>query len=448
MMEGDFDRAEMLIASEVRPGQPPTLADDDLSLHQMHRFLLGRERGQLAEVEEGTRAAADQLGWYPVHRAALACLLVELGRQAEAMGVFRRLAANGFQALPRDSEWLMGICLASDACASLGDKEAADVLYEQLLPFDGRHALGFGEGSVGAVSRYLGLLARTLGRLDTAERHLLDAIEMNTRMGAHPWTAHARLDLASVLIQRDRPADRQQAKAQLKLAADTCDELGMSALGAKVVSELDISPAASTGPTEGSGQSAFRREGEYWTVVFATDSFRLKDAKGLRYLSHLLAHPGREFHALDIVSMEEGGAPTRGVKPSPADALNLETFSDTGPILDEQAKAGYRTRLRELEEDLNEATSWADSARAARIREEMDFITDELASAVGLGGRDRKTVSAAERARVNITRTIRSALSRVREHSTPLANHLDATIHTGTYCSYNPDPRSPIDWRT
>jgi tetratricopeptide (TPR) repeat protein len=449
LMEGDFDRAERLIASEVRPGQPPTLASDDLSLHQMHQFLLARERGQLADVEEGTRAAADQLDWYPVHRAALACLLVELGRRAEAAVVFQRLAANGFQALPRDSEWLMGMCLASDACASLGDTEAADVLYEQLSPFDGRHALGFGEGSVGAVSRYLGLLARTLGRLDTAERHLLDAIAMNTRMGAHPWAAHARLDLASVLFERNGPDDGQQAAAQLRLAARTCDELGMAALAANVASRLDTSHAGPTPPTEASSQSVFRREGEYWTVRFVTDAFRLKDAKGLRYLSHLLQHPGREFHALDLVGAVGGTDPGASrTRLASGGGLGVRTSSDTGPVLDERAKSSYRARLRELEEELDEATSWADSGRAARVREEMEFLADELRAAVGLGGRDRKPGSSAERARVNITRAIHSALGRIRDHSPVLADHLDATVHTGTFCSYVPDPRSPISWQS
>ena len=99
--------------------------------------------------------------------------------------------------------------------------------------------------------------------------------------------------------------------------------------------------------------------------------------------------------------------------------------------------------LRELEEELAEATSWADPVRAARAREEMNFLADELAAAVGLGGRDRKTGSAAERARINITRAIRAALSWIRAHSPALADHLDATIHTGTFCSYAPDPRAP-----
>ena len=36
----------------------------------------------------------------------------------------------------------------------------------------------------------------------------------------------------------------------------------------------------------------------------------------------------------------------------------------------------------------------------------------------------------------------------LRAHSPALAGHLDATIHTGTFCSYTPDPRAPITWRT
>ena len=104
--------------------------------------------------------------------------------------------------------------------------------------------------------------------------------------------------------------------------------------------------------------------------------------------------------------------------------------------------------LRELEEELAEATSWADPVRAARARQEMQFLTDQLAAAVGLGGRDRRTGSAAEQARVNITKAVKTALSRIRAHSPALASHLDATIHTGTFCCYTPDPRAPIAWRT
>jgi hypothetical protein len=209
-------------------------------------------------------------------------------------------------------------------------------------------------------------------------------------------------------------------------------------------------PAAGIAATAGAAAwSVCRREGEYWSIAFAGEAFRLKDVKGLHYLAYLLRHPGREFHVLDLVVAGQG-AEAGGPRTSPArdDDLHTARLSDTGPILDEQAKTAYRARLRELEDDLAEATSWADPVRAARARQEMQFLTDELAAAVGLGRRDRKTGSAAERARVNITRAIRAALSRIRAHGPALADHLDATIHTGTFCSYAPDPRAPITWRT
>jgi hypothetical protein len=126
--------------------------------------------------------------------------------------------------------------------------------------------------------------------------------------------------------------------------------------------------------------------------------------------------------------------------------LGSSPHGETGEILDAQAKAEYRRRLTELEEELEEARTFSDPERAARAEEERDFLVRELAGAIGLGGRDRRAGSPSERARVSVTRAIRSALGRIREHSSALGDHLESTIRTGTFCSYIPDPRSPIDW--
>ncbi|MGH2752849.1 MAG: transcriptional regulator, partial [Actinomycetota bacterium] len=126
----------------------------------------------------------------------------------------------------------------------------------------------------------------------------------------------------------------------------------------------------------------------------------------------------------------------------------MPASDDAGPILDEQAKAAYKDRLADLRDDLEEAQAWADEGRAARAREEIELIAAELASAVGLGGRDRKTASTAEKARLNVTRSIRSALERIAENSSALGDHLSATVRTGTFCAYLPDPHHPIRWET
>jgi hypothetical protein len=54
--------------------------------------------------------------------------------------------------------------------------------------------------------------------------------------------------------------------------------------------------------------NTFRREGEYWTVEYQNTVLRLRDAKGLQYLAHLLQHPGLQFAALDLLQLSPEGA--------------------------------------------------------------------------------------------------------------------------------------------
>ena len=58
--------------------------------------------------------------------------------------------------------------------------------------------------------------------------------------------------------------------------------------------------------------NALRREGDYWSLSFEGRTVALRDLKGLHYLARLLAHPGREFHVLDLVA----GGVTRSRDPS------------------------------------------------------------------------------------------------------------------------------------
>jgi CheY-like chemotaxis protein len=183
------------------------------------------------------------------------------------------------------------------------------------------------------------------------------------------------------------------------------------------------------------GTAVFRREGEFWTIAFKGAAFRLRDSKGLHYIAALLRQPGREVHSLDLAGS--------GVA---SDGATVQGGSDAGPILDPQAKAQYRARLDELEQELREAEQWNDRERVARANEERELLAHELAAAVGLGGRDRKAASDSERARVNVTRAIKAVLDRISEHSADLDRHFAATLRTGTFCSYVPDPSSPLRW--
>src|SRR5262249_35474319 len=117
-----------------------------------------------------------------------------------------------------------------------------------------------------------------------------------------------------------------------------------------------------------------------------------------------------------------------------------------GERLDRRALTAYRNRLREIDEDLDEAQSWNDPARVERIEAEREALLRELAGATGLGGRVRSTGGTAERARVAVRKAIASALDRIDAEDPATARLLRRTVHTGSVCRYEQDPDAPVEW--
>lgn len=198
----------------------------------------------------------------------------------------------------------------------------------------------------------------------------------------------------------------------------------------------------------------FTRSGEYWTVGYAGATSSLRDIKGLHYIQRLLQHPGEEFHALDLLGDSGASAVSESERIEkhesslPAGVFFRHGLSgDAGEMLDAQAKKEYRRRLADLGQELEELRQRGDADRADELQSEIDFLKREMSHAVGLGGRDRRAGSAAERARLNVTRAVRAALEKISEQHAALGALLDRSIRTGSFCSYLPDPRSPLSWQ-
>lgn len=205
----------------------------------------------------------------------------------------------------------------------------------------------------------------------------------------------------------------------------------------------------------------FRNSGDYWTVGFDHHESMIRDGKGLHHLFNLLFHPGIEIHVLDLVAFARGQGHTDrlAVDSFPeldGPALNHEirdpeeypsAFGDAGPMLDNKALAAYRKRWSEACGELDAAKQSGNEQRALGLEEEIDVLRRELSRAVGLGGRRRVAADAAERARVNVTRTIKLAVQRIAEVSPALGQHLSTSVRTGCFCSYRPDRTNSILWR-
>jgi len=308
-----------------------------------------------------------------------------------------------------------------------------------------------------AASAALARARVTLAEGDTVRaRHLFeDAAHLWNRIGAPYEAALAGIGLAAAYLDE---GNEEEAGLEFEVARLGFERIGAMGQAAEAVRARDAvgrrEPGHRAGlPLAGTASGAlsadervFRREGEYWTLVFEGNMVRMRDLKGVRYLASLLAEPGREFHVLDLVTVERGwsGDGRRAAEPGLAFSSDL----DAGVVLDAQAKQAYRRRLAEIDEDIDDAETVGDIVRAAQAGAERDFLIGELVRAVGLGGRDRRVGSTSERARASVTRALRKAISRIGVYDPALGEHLDRAIHTGTWCAYRPETQAPVAWQT
>ncbi len=241
-LDGRFDEAEQLadMALEIgRHGQ----AENAVNAYWQAMFNIRREQGRLAEVEPSVRRFIDLYPMLKAWRAALALLLIELGRVDEARAEFETLAGDD---MPRDANWLIGVTLLAEVCGALGDGERAEPLYTLLEPYAGRNVVvGRAATCNGAAARLLGTLATARRSWELAEGHFINALAMHERMGARPWAARTQLAYAEMLLARRRRGDKARARDLLADAVLTADALGMPGFAQRA---RDLMPAGTAGP--------------------------------------------------------------------------------------------------------------------------------------------------------------------------------------------------------
>jgi hypothetical protein len=366
-----FDDAERLAADALAVGQAHG-NPNALVAYGSQLYVLRWGQGRLEEIEPLLEGFVERHASAPVWESATAHLLAILGRLDEARRRFGP-ACDAFLAMRHDVTWLPHLGLLAEACARIGDRARAAVLYDLLRPFADQHLVtGPGAACLGPAARPAALLAAVLERWDEALALLDLALDRTERLGALGWVAQTLSDRAAVLAERDAPGDREAAAAccaRARALAVRLDLRGLTAAVEALAMPLGAEPAPEPDAT---ARQVLRHEGDHWTVEYGGRAFHLRDSKGIRLLAHLLSHPGQEFHAAVLAAEVDG----RTEAPDP--------------------------------------------------------------STVG--------IDESERHRVSVTRAIHTLLARVTTAHPGLGEHLARTVHTGTLCSYGPDPRIPTVW--
>ncbi len=303
-------------------------------------------------------------------------------------------------------------------------------------------------GMVGLVARAEGMLAATQGlnfatyfenAIATFKRYSLPWEEADT---LHDWG-----------IALNRAGEYSVANQKFDAAIEIYRGHGA---GQRWIDRVEgarrSSVPARKGPESGAvspGTATFKNEGEFWTISYQAGTFRLKDAKGLHYIAYLLARPAQRIHVQDLIEAVEGGAVggKATIHPASEDLEIVREIGGPGPSNDARARSEYRSRLRDLQAELDEAERMNDLGRRERLTAEVEMVGQELSGSSGLGERARAASGSAERARGPVRKSIRSVLDKIRHQHSALGRHFAVAIRTGNFCVYQPDPDHLISWQ-
>ena len=230
LIRGDLVAAERLALEALTLGQD---ANDETSLQMfgVQLYTVRLEQGRLDEVESTIVGMVEQFPSIPAWRVAQAMLTAELGRLDEARDHLEVVARDGFAMLPRDVNWIVAMALIARTALLLREWEHADEAYESLLPFEHLFVvIGQAAEWYGSAARCLGELATAAGRYDEAIPHFERAIEADGQRGAQRFMLHAKWGMATALLRRGQPGDRDRATALIEEAEPEADRRGLVAL--------------------------------------------------------------------------------------------------------------------------------------------------------------------------------------------------------------------------
>ncbi|HSP04064.1 MAG TPA: hypothetical protein VLR27_11210 [Acidimicrobiales bacterium] len=355
--------------------------------------------------------------------------LLPLARLHLARGDHRLAAAaarRGLRSLgPDHLRAIELLAVLVDAELAEGDAAAAAAACSELsgrLTVVGNPVLS--ARAAGARARVLAAAGDLAGAVE-----LLEGVLGELPAGRAPYQqARLHLELAR---HRSAAGDGSGAQLDARAAADVLDELDV------VIAPDDrrlLDALVATPAPEPVG-FALVDHGGWYELVAGETRVRVPSTKGLRYLAELVRGPGTERHVLDLVDRVEGVAA--------GGEIDRRAIGDAGEVLDHTARDAYRRRIEQLRAECDDLLDAGDLDGAEARQAELDQLVAQLAAAFGIGGRERRASSTVEKARLNVTRALRTAIRRIEEVIPEGGVLLDRAVRTGTYCTYEPGAGEP-----
>ena len=199
---GRLDEAERIHRESLRVAEAAG-SPDARGFFLTQLFAVRRDQGRLGELLDPVERLARQHGAIGViWRAPLPLVLLQAGERERAREAYEAALPAALDGLPGSLFRLSGLTCVAEACAAVGDAQAADALIAELEPHADRLVQTAFSGCWGSVRRYLGLLHATAGRPEEARLQLQGALDLHLALDAPLLAEVTRRDLADVSGER------------------------------------------------------------------------------------------------------------------------------------------------------------------------------------------------------------------------------------------------------
>ena len=199
------DLAEAEAAAETLLSIAPEAGYPALNFYGPHLLFIRHQQGRLAEIVPLLEQVVRSNPGHRLFAAALAVVLARTGLRDEAEITLDALATHHYD-MPHNLNWFTGTAVLADAVELLGNRRAAAVLYERLIPFAGRiadHIVGVSWPADQALAQ----LALTLDDPDSAAVAAARAIEASRHRGTPIFLARELVLLAVARMRAGHTRD-------------------------------------------------------------------------------------------------------------------------------------------------------------------------------------------------------------------------------------------------
>lgn len=194
-----------------------------------------------------------------------------------------------------------------------------------------------------------------------------------------------------------------------------------------------------------SEECRFVRQKSFYEVTYKQKTIRINATQGMKYIEYLIKNANKKIPSL-LLAQQFSKHKQECVVTHDANTEELkkqgvcsDAFYSNDTLIKNSTKKNYQARIEKIQTELlPDAIEFHDTDEIEKLKDELDSLNKEIRISTKKGGKLRVFSNQQDIARRAISKAIIRALNGIKLEHLDLYNHLEAHLHRGGICRYQP----------